>query len=90
MSQQYDGDTNRGALFKNTQRATDRQPEYKGAINVGGTDYWISAWIKTSKAGDRYMSLSVTAKDVPGREAAARAAHAGRGRHGRHPVLTVA
>jgi uncharacterized protein (DUF736 family) len=64
MSQQYD-DTNRGALFKNTQRATDRQPEYKGAINVGGTDYWISAWIKTSKAGDRYMSLSVTAKDVP-------------------------
>lgn len=62
MSKQYD-DTDRGALFKNTQKENENQPDYKGNLNVGGTEYWISAWLKTSQDGKKYMSLSVTAKE---------------------------
>jgi uncharacterized protein (DUF736 family) len=63
MSQQYD-DTNRGALFKNTKKETDKHPDYKGSINVGGTEYWVSSWLKVSGKGEKYLSLSVQQKDA--------------------------
>ena len=63
MTQQYD-DTDRGALFKNTQRETDRHPDYKGSLDVGGKPYWISAWLKVSSKGEKYMSLSVQPKEA--------------------------
>jgi uncharacterized protein (DUF736 family) len=58
----YDN-TNSGALFKNNEKATDKHPDYRGTINVEGTEYWLSAWIKKSKAGTMYMSLSVKVKE---------------------------
>lgn len=58
----YD-DTNRGALFKNDKKEKDTHPDYKGSINVDGTEYWVSSWIKTSKSGGKFMSLSVTPKE---------------------------
>jgi uncharacterized protein (DUF736 family) len=59
---EYDN-SNRGALFKNDRKEKETQPDYKGSLNVGGVDYWVSSWISTSKAGAKYMSLSVTPKD---------------------------
>jgi len=59
---EYDN-TNRGALFSNKDRASDNHPNAKGTINVGGVEYWISAWTKTSKAGEKFQSLSVTPKE---------------------------
>lgn len=55
----YDN-TNRGALFKNDDKKADSHPDYKGKINTNGQDFWLSAWIKQSKDGKKYMSLSVT------------------------------
>ena len=59
----YDN-TDSGALFKNDKGDNQNRPDYRGSLNVGGTDYWISAWLKTSKAGAKFMSLSVSAKDA--------------------------
>ena len=67
MAQQYD-DTNRGVLFKNNRKEADNHPDYTGNINVGGVDYWLSAWIKTSAKGTKYMSLSVQPKEPMGEE----------------------
>ncbi|HYG55907.1 MAG TPA: hypothetical protein VD965_11485 [Burkholderiales bacterium] len=61
---QYD-DTNRGALFKNAKKDSDNHPDYKGSVNVEGVEYWVSSWLKVSKAGEKYLSLSLTAKDAP-------------------------
>jgi uncharacterized protein (DUF736 family) len=58
----YDN-TDTGALFKNDKKTTDKHPDYRGQINVAGTEFWLSAWINTSKAGAKFMSLSVTPKD---------------------------
>lgn len=62
MSNEYDN-TDTGALFKNDKKESDKHPDYRGNINVGGDEYWLSAWIKKSKSGLTYMSLSVKAKD---------------------------
>ena len=62
MSKEFDN-TNSGALFRNDRKETDKHPDYRGEINVGGTDYWISAWLKTSGKGTNFMSLAVTPKD---------------------------
>lgn len=58
----YDN-TNRGALFVNDRKESENHPDSKGSINVGGVDYWISAWRKESAAGKKFLSLSVTPKD---------------------------
>lgn len=55
--------TNSGAIFKNDNKESERHPDYKGSLNVGGVDHWVSSWIKVSKAGKTYMSLSVKPKD---------------------------
>jgi len=57
--EQKDGE---GSLFKNLQKEAEQQPDYRGSIKVEGHEYWLSAWIKTSKAGTKYMSLSAQLK----------------------------
>jgi hypothetical protein len=61
----YDN-TNTGALFKNNDKTEENEkwPDYRGNINVDGTEYWLSAWLKTSKAGMKYMSLSIKPKNA--------------------------
>jgi uncharacterized protein (DUF736 family) len=54
----YDN-TNSGVLFANDKREKDTHPNMTGKINVDGVDYWLSAWTKTSKNGNKFLSLSV-------------------------------
>lgn len=68
---QYDN-TNRGALFKNDRKESDNHPDYTGKLNVGGVDYWLSAWIKEGKSG-KFMSLSIKEQDRKGDVAKANA-----------------
>jgi hypothetical protein len=60
----YD-DTNKGALFSERGRKSkDTDRDYSGTLNVEGKDYWLSAWIRTSKkTGQKFMSLSVKPKE---------------------------
>jgi hypothetical protein len=53
--------TNSGALFK-AEKKSEKHPDYTGSLNVDGVDYFISSWLKTSKSGTKFMSLSVTEK----------------------------
>lgn len=53
----------RGVLFKNNKRIKDTQPNMTGSCEIDGVEYWVSAWTKESQSGNKFMSLSFTAKE---------------------------
>jgi uncharacterized protein (DUF736 family) len=63
MSSDFDN-TNRGALFRNDDKTEEKYPDYRGEINVAGVDHWLLAWLKVSKKGTKYLSLSIKPKNA--------------------------
>ena len=57
----YDN-TNKGVLFQNYDKKTDKSPDYSGSLNVGGIDFNLAGWKKQSKKGTTFLSLSVSSK----------------------------
>lgn len=52
------------SLFKNDRREKDAHPEYKGdGVLPDGTPAWISAWVKETRDGKKFFSISVKPKD---------------------------
>lgn len=49
---------NTGVLFKND-RKTDKQPAYKGEINVEGKHWVIALWDRKSSKGTTYLSVAI-------------------------------
>lgn len=49
-----------GALFKNKDKTaeTPKWADYQGKATIDGVLYYISAWLKEDKNGDKYMSLA--------------------------------
>jgi len=61
---EYDN-TNRGALFRNADKDPndEKERDYSGTLDVEGTEYWLSGWVRTSKkSGKKYLSLSIKPK----------------------------
>ena len=59
---QYDN-TNRGVLFRNDDKKEDRDPDYRGSINIDGKEFWLDSWINTAKKdGRKFMSLRAKPK----------------------------
>jgi len=56
-SQQYDNEL-RGALFRNDKGDNPKRPDYRGRCMIGGKQFRMSGWLKTSHNGDRYMSIA--------------------------------
>lgn len=54
----YEERNNSGTLFRNDRRQNDRQPEYTGTAIINGAQMRISAWVRTSKNGNKFFSLS--------------------------------
>jgi hypothetical protein len=58
----YEQRDNSGAVFKNEDKSTDAHPDRKGDAKINGVDYWVSGWLKRTKNGDPFLSLSFTPK----------------------------
>lgn len=61
---------NTGSIFRNSyKKEGDKQPEYKGKINVNGEEWEIALWLAESKDGKtKYFSAAISEpwkKDVP-------------------------
>lgn len=66
MSKQYDN-TNTGRLWKNKkQREGKNDPDYKGDINLGGADYWLSGWVNEFKDGTKFIRIKTRPKTDSG------------------------
>lgn len=61
----YDN-TNRGSIWKNEKKESDRHPDFTGSLNVEGVEYWVSAWKRKPDQSDRApaLSFSIKAKDA--------------------------
>ena len=65
---EYDN-TNTGILARNDKQGNEKRPDYRGSLNVGGVEYWISGWLRDGRegsklAGQKYLSLKVEAKEA--------------------------
>ena len=58
----YDN-TNRGALWFNTDKKNDKAPDYTLNVNFMGKDYTLAGWKKTTKEGRRLISFNIEEGD---------------------------
>ena len=58
---EYDN-TNRGSIWKNLKRETDKHPHLTGTLNVEGTEYWVSAWAKDKEGNPKAPELTFSIK----------------------------
>ncbi len=49
---------NSGAIFKNSKKTNEKQPDYQGTVNVNGKEMQISMWLKESQKGTKYFSVA--------------------------------
>lgn len=58
----YDN-TNRGALWFNTDKKNEKAPDYTLNVNFMGKDFTIAAWKKTTKEGRKLISFNIEEGD---------------------------
>lgn len=65
--------TNRGSLWKNDKKETEKHPDFTGSLNVGGVDYWVSGWKRKPDANPKAPALSFTVKlkEAPAQQSSA-------------------
>lgn len=51
-----------GSLFKNEKKTSENHPDYQGEIMISGNIFQLAAWIKPTKSGGKFMSLSAKVK----------------------------
>ncbi len=57
----YDN-TNRGSIWKNDEKETDKHPDFKGSLDVNGVQYWVSAWKRKEGGSPKAPALSFSIK----------------------------
>ena len=65
---EYDN-TNRGAIWKNDRKETDKHPDFKGEMEViAPGKYWVSAWKRSPGAPEKSPALTfaLTPKEEKG------------------------
>jgi hypothetical protein len=66
---EYDN-TNRGSIWKNDKKEKDTHPDFTGSLNVGGVEYWVSAWKRKEGAAAKAPALSFSIKPKEEQQAA--------------------
>lgn len=54
---------NSGSMFANDRKTTDKHPDRSGTAMIGGVEYFIDGWLKRTKDGKPWLSLSFKRKD---------------------------
>jgi hypothetical protein len=62
----YEMKDNSGSLWVNDRKDRDEHPDRTGSLMVAGTEYWLNGWLKKTKDGKPYLSLSVKPKSDTG------------------------
>jgi len=57
----YDN-TNRGAMWPNIDRMSEKHPDFNGSLDVDGKKYWVSGWRKKEGANPAAPIITFTIK----------------------------
>ena len=60
---EYNND-NRGAIWRNEKKATDRHPDFTGKATIDGVDYYVSAWKRGPDDNPKAPALRFTVTPV--------------------------
>jgi hypothetical protein len=60
----YEQKDGQGALFRNDKKEKPSHPDYTGDIRVEGIDFKLAGWVKETRDGRKYLSLSAMPKGV--------------------------
>ncbi len=52
-----------GAIFKNKKPLSEKSPPLTGNAMIDGKEYWVNAWTKTDKNGEKWISLAFKLKE---------------------------
>ena len=55
----YEQKDNTGSLWINDRKEKDTHPDRTGTLLIEGRSYFLNGWLKQSKDGKPYLSLSV-------------------------------
>jgi hypothetical protein len=82
----YDNN-NRGAIWKNEKKETEKHPDFKGDLNIDGVIYNVSAWKRKSDANPKapLLSFSVSKREMP-QEVRQAAMHSNHGKQAPQPA----
>lgn len=51
------------SLWKNDRKTDQKHPDYKGdGVSPDGEECWINAWVKETKTGKKFFSISIQRK----------------------------
>jgi hypothetical protein len=56
---------NRGKLYKNEDRKSDKSPEYSGPSIINGIEMNVAGWVNETKNGKKFMALRYSPKIKP-------------------------
>ena len=62
MTKEFD-QTNRGQIWGNKDRKTDKHPTHTGSLNVEGVEYWISAWVGDKSKNQPALTFKIQKKE---------------------------
>ncbi len=54
MGERHD---NSGTLGRNRRKEKDTHPSHTGRALIDGVEYWIDAWVKDGRDGERFFSM---------------------------------
>src|SRR5262249_3892353 len=53
---------NSGAVFVNDRKEEDAHPDRTGSARIDGVDFWVNGWLRKTRDGKPYLSLSFRPK----------------------------
>ena len=74
----YQHKQNRGSIFDNDHKTTEKHPDFTGSANINGIVYWVSGWAEMSN-GKRKLSLSFKQQEERPQQSAPERPHHSRG-----------
>ena len=61
----YEHNNNSGSMWFSAEKKTEKSPDFRGEINLGGKLHFLSGWNRKTASGKEWISVMVKPKEAP-------------------------